>query len=440
MKTFYVSTLGVIGLASLAGCHSEASLDVDAGNDVDEVAPDASADRDDASIGPVDASSCIHGLPSAPGPQLAKVAALNSGEWVELGAPAADPRWGRARGRSWTPKMPFASAFGGAFLYGEGRHGFAKPDGHYMDDLWFYDVNAHAWRSCYPGADTATLQLHIDASGFEVDAAGSPIPVAQQVHGYEMNTFDIDRQQLLSMPCPGDYWDNALPQRVAWLTSPPLTASPWMFETETGRWDRRRTSTAGPRSRFGDVFAYLPSIKKAFFYSFSAKQTYLYDPATNDWTQAAVAGPKPPFGIEATSCFDPKRNRLYFGGGKYPAVPSGQNALWIYDVATNAFVDPKPANSSVTYYPANDALMICDTVNDRVLVIRHKAGTSSAVHVYDPNTNAWGPTQPIPSALYNDNYATAKSAFFDPKLNAVFIYEAPDSGANGTMWAYRFRK
>lgn len=75
----------------------------------------------------------------------------------------------------------------GAFLYGEGQHGYTKPDGHYMDDLWFYDINAHRWICCYPGAPTKSLRLQLNADGFEVTPDGELLPVAQQVHGYEMN-------------------------------------------------------------------------------------------------------------------------------------------------------------------------------------------------------------------------------------------------------------
>ena len=60
-----------------------------------------------------------------------------------------------------------------------------------MDDLWFYDINAHRWICCYPGAPTKTLRLRLNADGFEATPAGDLVPVAQQVHGYEMNTYDI---------------------------------------------------------------------------------------------------------------------------------------------------------------------------------------------------------------------------------------------------------
>ena len=83
-----------------------------------------------------------------------------------------------------------------AFLFGEGVHGYAKPDGHYMDDLWFYDLNAHRWVCCYPGADTKTLDLKVNADGFEVTKDGEVLPVATQGHAYEMVTYDPDARAI----------------------------------------------------------------------------------------------------------------------------------------------------------------------------------------------------------------------------------------------------
>ena len=77
------------------------------------------------------ADNPLKGLPSKPGPHVEKIKALGDNEWLELGRPAADPRWGRARGRSWNAALPVAPELGGAFLFGEGVHGYTKPDGRY---------------------------------------------------------------------------------------------------------------------------------------------------------------------------------------------------------------------------------------------------------------------------------------------------------------------
>jgi len=84
----------------------------------------------------------LAGLPSAPGPTVEKLKALGDNAWLNLGAPAADPKWGKGRGRSWGCKMPYAPDLGGAFLSGQGVHGYVAPDGRY-DDIFFYDLYAH---------------------------------------------------------------------------------------------------------------------------------------------------------------------------------------------------------------------------------------------------------------------------------------------------------
>ena len=95
----------------------------------------------------------LAGLPSQPGAHLEKIRALGDNQWLNLGSPAADPKWGKACGRSWSPLAPYASDLRGAFFFGEGIHGHVKEDGRYMDDLWFYDVNGHRWICVYPGID-----------------------------------------------------------------------------------------------------------------------------------------------------------------------------------------------------------------------------------------------------------------------------------------------
>ncbi|HXG61751.1 MAG TPA: hypothetical protein VNO22_10265 [Planctomycetota bacterium] len=386
----------------------------------------------------------LAGLPSPPGPHLRGIQALGDNQWLELGSPAPDPRWGRARGRSWTSEMPLASELRGAFLFGEGVHGYTKPDGHYMDDLWFYDLNAHRWICCYPGADTKTLDLVIDADGFEATQDGRRIPVASQVHGYEMNTYDTHRRRFMSMPNPGGYEKSALPQRARWFRPPPSDASPWFFEASTGRWNRRRTGTPGPPSGHGDTLIYIPSKERAFF-AHRSRDVWFYDCVADAWRQARPSGPPPPFGIDATSCYDSRRERIYIGGGSYP-VASGPNALWIYDLKTDAWIDPRPQGAPCrgsNSYPTKNAVLAYDPHHDRVLLVMHSAHDDRrerlGVYVYDPEANAWeGEGFPVPEKLGANGQA--KNGFYDPELNAVFIHSAGDSRDDGTIWVYRYRR
>ncbi len=187
-------------------------------------------------------------MPSQPGPHIGKIKALGDDAWLDLGEPTADPKWGHARGRSWCPRMPYAPEFKAAFLCGEGVHSFVKPDGHSMDDLWAYDVNANRWICLYPGGDLKNLTLKMDANGFEVDADGQPIPLVQLSHAYEQVTYDIDRGKFMFMPCSAEAsmapW---VERRRIWGGSNPTNCSPWMYSAPAGRFELLKTQGAVPR-------------------------------------------------------------------------------------------------------------------------------------------------------------------------------------------------
>ena len=123
----------------------------------------------------------LSGLPSAPGTHLQKIAALGNDQWLRLETPAPDPKWGRARGRSWGGRaLISAPDLGAAFFFGEGPHALVKPDGHIMDDLWAYDINANRWIAVYPGTDTTTFNQRVSAGQLVIDNlaahfAGKPL-------------------------------------------------------------------------------------------------------------------------------------------------------------------------------------------------------------------------------------------------------------------------
>ena len=386
----------------------------------------------------------LAGLPGEPGPHIEKVKALAEGEWLHLGAPAADPKWGVARGRSWACWMPFAPELRGAFLFGEGVHGFVKPDGHIMDDLWFYDLQQHRWICCHPGSEVATLALKISADGFEVNAAGEPIPIALMTHAYEGLTYDPDARRMMFMPCSNtDYLQKDLKaRRAVWLESQTVNnsaASPWFWESETGKWNRLVTATKSPNSGFGDSFHSLPGEKRAWFRH--GEEVWFYETAANAWTQAKPTGPPLPFGIDATSCHDAKRKRIYIGGGSYPVTPAGTNAFRIYDLKTDAWIDPQPTGAPCggsNSYSTHSAAMIFDPASDRVLVFRYAGKPEErGIFIYDPITNSWSAA----SGGFPEKWGTLNAnAFYDPMLNAYFFHLAGDSDDNGTVWVYRHKR
>jgi hypothetical protein len=156
-------------------------------------------------------------------------------------------------------------------------------------------------------------------------------------------------------------------------------------------------------------------------------------------------GPPPPFGIDATSCYDSKRERIFIGGGSYPSAPEGTNALWVYDLKTESWVNPKPKGAPCkgsTGYATLNALLLYDPAHDKVLLVYHSYHYTKedrmGVYVYDPATNAWADEAlDIPKGLRNRQ---VKNGFYDPTLNAVFIHSASDSQDDGVIWVYRYKK
>jgi hypothetical protein len=390
----------------------------------------------------------LKALPGTPGPHIDKIRALGENQWLNLGTPKADPEWGKACGRSWSPEMAFAPNLRGAFLFGEGAHGYAKPNGRYMDDLWFYDIQAHRWICLYPGTPVKPYEIKVNEDGFELGPDNRhPTPIGSMTHAYSMTTYVPELHWFLSMPCSGGFWkkrlkyvDESRMERKEWVKHD-HQASPWIYDAREGHWDRKRTKSRRPGSGFGDNLIYISKIKKVFYRAAMRRrhgpEVWFYDPHANTWESVKPKGPKPPFGIDATSCYDPGSNRVYIGGGQFPVAKD--NALWIFDIKTKSWINPEPEGKpgGSNRYSTGRALMHYEPGTNRVILFRYQGKKEQrGIFAYDPQKNCWETiSKEIPSAWHRKN----ASGFYDPELNAHLIHVASDSRPNGSLWVYRFK-
>ncbi len=404
----------------------------------------------------------LAGLPSPEGAHVAKIKAMGDNSWLNLGTPAPDGQWGDGIGRAWSSTMPYAPELRGAFLYGEGRHGACTKRGgrtHYNDDLFFYDVNANKWVCVYPGMETGTYNLTVNDDGFEVNAEGHPVPVAPFVHSYRMITYDTDRKMFVHMWSPSGYWRKHFPKRVALIEknvdrlnglgrgwSKVNQASPWMYDTVAGHWLRFKTKARTPKAGHGSHLIYLPPQKKFFF--LGGGGTHLYDPAKNDWEALKPTGSRPPQPIDAASCYDPKRQLIYVAMGSYPKNDSKEveNRVHAYDVRKNVWIDleakgklpprPRPVSgcgiTRMHYDSANDVILFFSFATDITGSLERRG-----IYAYDAGKNEW--TQAT-GEFAPDWPRGCNHTFYDPVLNAHFIYKARDSAGKGTMFVYRYRR
>ncbi len=392
-------------------------------------------------------------LPSKPtGAHLAAIKALGENSWLDLGSPAPDPEWGKACGRSWSPVAPFAPDLRGAFFFGEGPHGMVKPDGHYMDDLWFYDINQHRWICVYPGikANGGYEGVKINPDGFEVGSDGHPLPIAQVGHAYCAVTYDTHRRAFMSQPTFQHYWKKAIKGRQAALEAgkdklaDQSRTSPWIYDTVGGHWDRFKTRNKRAVCGSGAVFVYVPSLRKAFGYERWTSRMAWYDPEKRDWTEIKPKGDKTPWYMDVNTCYDSKRDRIYLGGGLWakPEVKAGESALWMFDVKTETFsrLEPK-VNPTPTSYATNRAMMFYDSVNDAVLLFYHKPskGRTRTIFAYHPGRNEWEVVAEDPKELHKKGNTTW-TGFYDPDLNAHVMHAACDGRPNGIVRVYRYKR
>jgi len=409
--------------------------------------PDAGSQRPPDGGDEVTPAGPLAGLPSPPGPHIAQIQALGNDAWLELGTPAADPMWGVARGRSWGGRaLVLAPGIRGAFFTGEGRHAFVKPDSHAMDDIFVYDINANAWIAVHPGTDIATFNdrvasgdLHIDQNAQLVDHTDQPIPVHVLIHAWDFLAYDPDRDQFAMFANDGlgryflggepemDAGLDTLEAQRAAITMPPM--SPWFYDVSTARFQRQRATNSAPL----DYTSY------SFFQYIASKKQYVlagrdavgfYDLASATWITPTISGSSPP-GYDHGGCYDAKRERLYLG----PGSGSSETGLYVFDIATSTWSKPAVNGSAPAGVGTNIASIFCDSVNDVVLVFHYASRTR---YVYDPTTNSWT-SSPLPASVLDAVSYASFNAFFDPELNAYFLYAAGDSEEGGRMFAYRYR-
>jgi hypothetical protein len=396
-------------------------------------------------------------LPSRSGPHVAKIKALGDNAWLDLGSPAADPTWGKARGRSWSSNQPAAPNLGGAFVFGEGVHAYVKPDGHYMNDLWFYDLNAHRWVCLYPGIAVKAVarriqnkDLVVDDKGLLVDQEGQPLPPCL-IHAYGYLGYDPGRKQFLTFGSQfgnyfaanaegggvlGEAYKRFLEQRKGKKYP---DHSPFFYDVASGKFACFPVGAAPKGQPYGaNVLVYVGS-KKQFFYG-GSDGVWFFDPDRHAWADARPKG-TPPVGIDHCGTYDARRDRIYYfcRDGK-----KSEDNFLIYDVQKNAWGKPQAKGTGPVAATSYESIFNYDAANDRLVVIRYyttrdEPGWRKGVYAFDPATNAWAEPLPLPPEMAKSIGRLVGLGFYDPGLNAYFCYFAGDSSDSGRMWVYRYQ-
>ena len=408
-------------------------------------ADDAESSSDDGPVTPPPTCGALADVPSEPGPHIAEIAGL-ADSWLALGPPAADPTFGSARGRSWGGRaFALAPDLRGAFFTGEGVHAYVKPDGYGMDDIWFYDLNAHAWIAVHPGNEIATFNqrvangdLSIDEDGQLQDGNGNPVPLHVLIHAWNFVAYDTATQSFTFLAgdgmgryfMPGEETISegltSLEAQREGIAVPPM--SPWRWSTADCTFERHAISTGLPESFYTDYGAFVYVSATDQFVHASLSGVTFYDRTSDVWTVAEDTGPRPP-SYDNGVAYDPTRNRLYMG----PGSDGGGNPLYVYDIASATWTNPAPNGPAPNGMGTNSASVFYDDADDVITVFHYVDRTH---YTYDPDSDQWS-SRALPDEVADSVGYASFNAFYDPVTDAYFVFAATDSEDNGTMWAYR---
>ncbi|MBL8025106.1 MAG: T9SS type A sorting domain-containing protein [Fibrobacteres bacterium] len=385
----------------------------------------------------------LAGLPSAQGSHIDSIKAMPDNGWLSLGAPAGDPKWGRAYGCAWGGRsIVTAPEIRGAFRTGEGFHAGVKSNGFGQDDYWFYDINSNKWICIYPGTNIKGFNdsvkagaLKADSLGRAVDRTGQPIPGHQFIHAWGGLSYDTDLRKFIMMTGGsfGTYFMPGYPadsEGIALLTAQGMNKSgpifsPWAYNTSTGRFERE-LATNGHAATGGFSSSFYVSSLKEYFVG-GAEGVSFFNPVTRTWRNVANPGAGPT-GYDFSGCVDTKRGRVYLG-----QTPG--NFLY-FDLATGKWTKIENPMGYTFNFSSNYASVDYDTINDVILVFDFT--TTKSIYVFDPSSNQWVDVIPFP-ASFKSVMRYTNCAFYDPVLGVFFIYSAGDSQDDGLMWVYKFR-
>lgn len=358
--------------------------------------------------------------------------------------------------------MAYAGDLGGAFFIGQGVHGYVKPDGCFMDDIWFYDANGHRWICLYPGTDTnnfianvAAGELKLNDEGQLVDKAGRLVPFSAVAgHSYQDHVYNPDTGEYLfgghgdgigsEQHVRDKEWCKRSRELLLAQSRPDKSAgAPFAFNTVAGRFERAAGRSAGrAHGGAGGSFmvdlVYLPT--KKTYWQHSQGVVRLADPVTLKWTDVKTSGTPPPGG-DVGVCYDSKRDRVYMCGAAAGKADKNAGCVFIYDVKTAAWSNPPDRGKAPAGLgSANRSCVHYDSASDRVVVIVFYGPKETlGVYVFDPETATWSDAAlPPPPAFAADQ--RCGHGFYWPELNAHLLYRAADSNDAGTMWAYRYKK
>lgn len=302
------------------------------------------------------------------------------GHWVRLGEPAADV----PKGLLAYSGMAIDAKGGRLLLFGGGHNDY------WGNEVRAFDLVKHEWsKLTEPTPRSRYFETRFDWDNTPGMFPDLRLPVSR--HTYDAVEF-LDHAGVMFAAGSSTFSGGA--NEGLWNVYTRGAVGPnrdkgwgsldvWLFDPKQKTWTYRR-----PPAEMGDggnLCAYCPDSKRLVVMRTGSwggfRGPMLYDVDRDRWepTKAMSAARKPNTGIHQTAAYDAKRRRVYLVGGSVPA-----DALWAYDVATDAWRELRPRDGSKVPDLRDGAGSAVDAAAD-TLVTFGRAGT----WLFSPSDERW---------------------------------------------------
>jgi hypothetical protein len=215
-----------------------------------------------------------------------------------------------------------------------------------------------------------------------------------------------------------------------------------LSKAQLGALNAQEVHRIGPHS----VLQYVDSRKMHFWPG--DKADYWLDLAAMKMTVRPVAQGEPRIPRETgqhNGCYDPKRDRVYVGGGNYGGalqvskdIAAPTDNFFYYDVKADRWVKPDPKGKFPIFWGVGESFVSYDTVHDKLVIMQfnhHIKKEDRLIYVYDPDKNEFA--DPIAPTDLPGNVG---HGFFCPELNVFVIQIAGGDNRVADTWVWRYKR
>jgi N-acetylneuraminic acid mutarotase len=209
-------------------------------------------------------------------------------------------------------------------------------------------------------------------------------------------------------------------------------AETWIYDTATNTWTNMNPSSA-PRARYYSAMAYDSVTGKIVLFggaddTMAFNDTWLYDIATNTWTNQSPSSSPTPRDMHSMAYDSVAHKMVIFGGAKLNSNVNSET--WLYDVATNTWTNPNPSPKPSYRW---GHVMAFDASQGKVVLFGgvDAVGPNAETWIYDTATNTW--TNMNPPSSPNARYYSALAYDSTAPVFRDFRVDCTARLLNGTL-------